>query len=377
MDFELLRTRDDLLAIREQWETLWARSHGDYHLSFLSCLLSWDTTHAPRNRKLVVAVARTQGRLAAVLPMTTHRRALWTVAVLLGPEAAEGGNLLQARDAAPELAPAILRFLMRAAKPHLLNLSFVRSGNALDRAVLGLPNFRALTHTDRMPYALLSGEKDWAGYERSLSRGTQAQTARKRRRLDEAGMVGIEIIEGQANEAIDWLLDEKAKWGRKVDKLGGWLFAPSYRAYLKGYAAAGATRSGTVLTFTLRLDGRLAAVKTIVVGPNLCTLLIAAYDEDLARFSPGNILDEVWIRHVFEHFRDERGRRLDIDFGTGVERYKLHWGRGFAHASHSYKVAVTRWGELPYRMKAVVARVRTLRAKHGTRHPSGGVEAMD
>ena len=264
---------------------------------------------------------------------------------------------------------------MRAAKPDVLNLPFVRGGNALDRAVRGLPNYRAVTHTDVMPYALLSGERDWPAFERALNRGTQAQTARKKRRLDEMGAVTIEVIEGEADAAVDWLLDEKAKWGRKVNKRGAWLFDPAYRAYLKGYAAAGASRSGTVLTFTLRLDGRLAAVKTVVVGPTLCTLLIAAYDEALSRFSPGNILDEVWLRHVFENHRDEAGRRLDVNFGNGIERYKLHWGRGFTYPSHTYKVAATRWGELPYRLKAMAAVVRRLRPARGGVGPIAGAEA--
>ena len=360
MRFAILRTRDELLAIRGEWEALWARSHGDYYLSFVSCLLSWDTTHAPQGRKLACAVAYNDGHIVAILPMTTHRRQLWTIAATLGPEAAEGCDILQAQETTPELGLMLLRFLMRKVRPDVLNLPFVRAGNVLDRAVLSLPNFRVVTHTDVMPYALLSDATSWDEFERSLSRGTQQQTARKRRRMEEAGEVSIEVIDGPADIAIDWLLDEKAKWGRSVGKLGSWLFSPAYRAYLKGCAANEAPGSGKLLTFTLRLDGRLAAVKTILVGPTLCTLLIAAYDEDLSRFSPGNILDEVWIRHVFEQAHDAGGRPLDINFGNGIERYKMHWGRGFTYGSHTYKVAVTPWGALPYRLKAAGNRLREM-----------------
>ena len=362
MDFELVRSRDQLVALRAEWDALWACSHGDYYLSFVSCLLSWDTTHAPQRRKLTVGVARANGAVVGILPMTTHRRRLWTIAATLGPEAAEGCDILVASAAAPEIATALLRFTMRAARADVLSLPFVRGGNMLDRAVLALRAYRVVTHTDVMPYALIGGEANWTDYERSLSRGTQQQTARKRRRLEETGAVAIEIIEGPADVAVDWLLDEKAKWGRTVGKLGQWLFSPAYRAYLKGYAAHEEPGSGKLLTFTLCVDGKLAAVKTIVVGPTLCTLLIAAYDEDLSRFSPGNILDEVWIRHVFETsaIAGLKDRRLNINFGNGVERYKMHWGRGFTYATHTYKVAATRWGELPYRIKAVAMHLRGL-----------------
>jgi CelD/BcsL family acetyltransferase involved in cellulose biosynthesis len=365
LEFELLRTRDQILAIRQEWEALWARSHGDYYLSFVSCLLSWDTTHAPQARSLTCAVARDNGAIVAILPMSTKRRRLWTFAIMLGPEAAEGCDVLQANDAPAALGQALVRFYMRASGADVLDLPFVRAGNVLDQAVLAVPNFHAVTYSDVMPYARLDGEESWESFEASLGRRVKADTARQRRRMAELGTMRFEVREGEADAAIDWMLDEKAKWGRKVEKLGGWLFSRRYRDYLKTLAAT----SKRVLTFVYTLDDRPVAVKVVFVAPTLCTLIIAAYDDSLNRFSPGNILDEVWMKHVFDHCCAPDGRRLDVCFGNGVERYKLYWGRGFTYGSHTYKLAATRWGALPYRLKAVrqgLARVIDMaRPRHG------------
>lgn len=356
MRFKILATREALLATRERWEALWHRSRGDTFLSFTSCLLSWDELHAPRGRRLFCALAFEGDELVALLPLVIHRKGLWRIASFCGPEAAEGCDMLVARDPAPAAASELLRFAMRARRADVLDLAFVRSGGPLADAVRRSKRFHAVAHADTSPYALLENETEWAGYERSLGRGTQSQVARKRRRMEEAGRVEVERIDGRADGAIDWLLDEKARWGRKVGKVGPWLFSPAYRAYLKAFAAASGPTE-CVSTFILRFDGEIAAAKVIAIGANACSLIIAAFDEDLGRFSPGNILDEVWIRHVFDTYRDAAGRHLNIDFGTGVERYKLHWSRGFGLPSKSFKIAATRWGEVPYRIKSAMSRI--------------------
>ena len=363
LHFEVLRTTEELVALRPQWEALWLRSPGAYYLSFASCLESWRTTHQPLGRALRCAVLREGDVVRAILPMVGQRKGLWTVARSLGPEAAEGCDILMGRDDAPTWGALIFERFIAAVRPDILDLPFVTADSPLDVAIRASGRYHVALSERAMPYAVLSEATDWPTFEKGLSRSYQQQTGRKRRRLQEQGAVEIEIIRGAADAAIDWLLDEKAKWGTKVDKRGPWLFSPRYRAYLKAFAASGSE----VLTFVLRLDGAPCAVKVIAAGPVLCTLIIAAYDERYSQFSPGSILDEVWVRHVFETYRDERGRRLDINFGVGTERYKTHWARGHAFAARTYKVAGTVWGEVPYRAKALLASSRRrARAALGT-----------
>ncbi len=353
--------------LRPQWEALWRQSSGSYFLSFASCLESWRTTHQPLGRKLQCAVLREDGAIRAILPMVGNRKGLWTVSRSLGPDAAEGCDILVRRDADSTWAALVLERFIAAVRPDILDLPYVTANSPLDAAVKASRRYHVIAQEDVMPHAIMSEAADWSTFERSVSRSYQQQTGRKRRRLQEMGAVEIEIIRCAADASIDWLLDEKAKWGAKVDKRGPWLFSPHYRAYLKALAASG----DEVLTFVLKLDGAPCAVKVIVAGPVLCTLIIAAYDERYSQFSPGSLLDEVWIKHVFETYRDANGRRLDISFGVGAERYKTHWARGHALTARTYKVAGSAWGEVPYRLKMLVSRVRGGRIAPGTSTPAG------
>ena len=352
---EILHTRSQLLAVRDEWEMLWARSEGAYFLNFSSCLHSWDLVHQPQGRRLYCAILRQDGRIVAILPLVCQRRALWTIALALGPEAAEGCDILVEKNAAAGIGTQILQRFIAAARPDIMNFAFVVAGSALDVAIKASRKFHVVTQVDPMPYAVLRDEQTWAAFEKTVSKSYQQQTRRKLRRLEEKGVVAFEVIHGAADASIDWLLDEKQKWGVKVGKLGSWLFSPQYRAYLKALTES----DDRILTFVLKLDGVPIAVKVIVAGPILCTLIIGAYDEDQSYFSPGSILDEFWIKHVFDHYCDAEGRKLDVNFGVGLERYKTHWGRGHAMETASYKLAASTWGEIPYRVKGALNKIRT------------------
>lgn len=286
--------------------------------------------------------------------MVCQRRSLWTIAQALGPEAAEGCDILVEKHAGAEIGIKTLQRFMTDVRADVMNFPFVIVGSPLDVAIKASRKFHVVTQVDPMPYAALRNEQNWTAFETSVSKSYQQQTRRKLRRLQEKGVVQFDVIRGAADASIDWLLDEKQKWGVKVGKRGSWLFSPQYRAYLKALTAS----NDRILTFVLSLDGVPSAVKVIVAGPILCTLIIGAYDEDLSYFSPGSILDEFWIKYVFDTYCDADGCKLDINFGVGLERYKTHWGRGHTIETASYKLAASTWGEIPYRIKGALAALR-------------------
>ena len=356
---EILRTLDQLAAIEAPWQDLWLRSHGSYFLSFASCVESWKAIHQPLGRRLACAVLRQDQEIVAILPMVCWRKqGLWTVAQTMGPDAAEGSDILVAHGAPPALAIAVLGGFLEAARPDILDLDYVFKGSALDVAVLASKRYVKVAQVAEMPCANLAEERDWASFERSLSNSYQRITQKQARRLEAKGRVEYQVITGQADESIDWLLDTKQHWGEKVHKQGPWLTSPYYRAYLKSFAST----SGLIVTYVIKLDGAPAAVKVVFVGPTLCAPIIAAYDDSLSYFSPGKILDGFYIRHVFENFADPAGKPLNIEFGVGLELNKQHWSRGHKVEAKTYKVAATRWGALPYRIRAAVDRLKQRRA---------------
>jgi CelD/BcsL family acetyltransferase involved in cellulose biosynthesis len=353
--FALLQQEGELLAISEQWEALTAASRGGYFLTFGSCWASWNAIHKPQGHELRCATLRDDGKLIAILPMVVYRRGLWRIAQTLGPQTAESTDVLLACDAPPSAPGDILDRFIAAARADIIDLPFVVAGSAFAHAIERSRASRMVFQIDSLPYAVLHDETEWDRFEKSLSRSYQQQTGRKLRRLQERGAVTFDILEREADTSIDWLLDQKAKWGERVGKLGPWLFSPQYRAYLKNLSASGER----ILTFVLKVGDDICAVKVIAVGPKLCSLIIGAYDEGYNYYSPGSILDAFWIKHIFDTFRDPAGRHLDIDFGVGVERYKLHWSRGHTIETKTYKILASPWGGVPYRLKTALRNLRT------------------
>jgi hypothetical protein len=102
---------------------------------------------------------------------------------------------------------------------------------------------------------------------------------------------------------------------------------------------------------TRRLHERGTVTVEIVRGA-------ATYDEKYKSFSPGNILDESMMRHLFENYRAGDGRHLDVSFGPGIEAFKLHWSRGNSHPVRSYRMVTSRWGAARLRAKHLIASLR-------------------
>jgi CelD/BcsL family acetyltransferase involved in cellulose biosynthesis len=57
-------------------------------------------------------------------------------------------------------------------------------------------------------------------------------------------------------------------------------------------------------------------------------------DAKYAKYSPGLVLDEDWMKVAFD-------QRLDVDFGAGQEPYKLLWSRGNKHEMANYRIPIT------------------------------------
>ena len=359
--FDILRGTSDLVLLRSEWDSLWNRSNAPYYLSFASCLQSWQSIHEPLDRQLACIVLREKSRIQAILPMVIYRRGLWRIGRTAGPNAAEGCDILAEPRAATSLGIAALSRFVRDLRPDFIDLPFVKTGGLLDRAITSLKGLRVLEATaDQSPRAMLGNEADWDSYRACLSRNYQKQIRYQARRFAELGAVEYQVVTGPADPWIDWLLREKRKWAARANKRGPWIFSPLYQRYLQSYAAT----CPDVLTFVLMLDGAPVAVKIAAINPGSCSLLIAAYDDRYSKFSPGSLLDQFWMEYVFTHHRTASGRPLDVDFGAGHEIYKLHWSRGHAEPTISYKLATSSWGSLPWLMTEAVDSLKNFRYAH-------------
>jgi CelD/BcsL family acetyltransferase involved in cellulose biosynthesis len=356
----ILKSIDEVASIKAEWDRLWIDTRAGYLLSFSYFYESWNTIHGPQGAELCCAVAFENGRLVAALPMVLLRGKvkLWKCAVICSPEAAEGCDMLIERTTDSQaIATALLKKFLLSARPDVVSFDFVKSGSHLELAIRSLATLRIVEAYDNvMPYADLKSEVDWASYKRSLSKHYESNIARKTRRLNEQGKVTVDIVGGAPTPAIDWLFLQKRKWSERTNKRGHWVFSSRYQEFVTKLFDS----DPRFLVFVLKLDDAPIAVKLAAIGSSFASTMMITYDEKYEHFSPGNVLDEFMMRHIFETYQDSDGRHLDIDFGPGQEHFKLHWSRGNVHPTKSFVMAASGWGLAKFRFDRGRARIQRL-----------------
>jgi CelD/BcsL family acetyltransferase involved in cellulose biosynthesis len=274
-------------------------------------------------------------------------------------------------DAPKAAAAELWQYFLEHERPDFIDLSFIKRNSLLDHATLACPSEHLLEDSgDHIVYARLKDETDWPSFKASLSRRYQGQMGRKARRLAEQGNVTIECVSKNAALYTDWLLAEKRRWAEKTNKRGAWIFSPFFQEFLGRLAET----SPYLRTFVLSLNGEPAAVKVIALNPSSCSLIIGSFDPKFEKFSPGCLLDDFWMRYVFENHRDRNGRPLDVDFGAGRETYKLHWSRGNVIPSRTLHLATSVWGSAPHYLRS--AADVSKRLLHASVHPIGWRAAL-
>jgi CelD/BcsL family acetyltransferase involved in cellulose biosynthesis len=348
-DCRILKSIDEVVSIKTEWERLWLDARAGYLLSFSYFYESWNTIHRPQGAELCCAVAFENGRLLAVLPMVLLRDKVKVskYAAICSPEAAEGCDMLIERTTESQaIATALLRKFLISTRPDVVSFFFVKSGCQLEIAIQSLASLRIVkVYDDVMPYADLKAEVDWSSYKRSLSKHYESNVARKTRRLHEHGKVTMDIVREAPTPAIEWLFLQKRKWSERTNKRGQWVFSSRYQEFVTKLFAS----DPRFLVFVLRLDNVPIAVKLAAISSSFASTMMITYDDKYERFSPGSILDEFMLRHIFENYQDRDGRHLDIDFGPGREHFKLYWSRGNVHPTKSLIMVASRSGLAKFR----------------------------
>ena len=356
----ILKSIDEAVSIRAEWDRLWVDARAGYLLSFSYFYESWNTIHRPQGAELSCVGAFENGRLLAVLPMVLLRdkRKVSKYAVICSPEAAEGCDILIERTTESQaIATALLKKFLISARPDVVSFFFVKSGSHLEIAIQSLASLRIVrTYDDVMPYADLKAEVDWAAYKRSLSKHYESNVARKTRRLHEQGKVTMDVVRAVPTPEIEWLFLQKRKWSERTNKRGHWVFSLRYQEFVTKLFSS----DPRFLVFVLKLDDAPIAVKLAAISSSFASTMMISYDDKYEHFSPGNILDEFMMRHIFENYRDGEGRHLDVDFGPGREHFKLHWSRGNVHTTTSFIMTASLSGWAKLRFDQVGARILRL-----------------
>lgn len=246
--------------------------------------------------------------LAACLPFVPGGAALgWLGRAHLAwrsPFTTSGDPLL-----APGAAPALLDAMAGAAPGVWLFGSMTLSGGSgallrEEAARRGWPQ----AVLDPFARAVLEWRPTFAAYEAAVGASRRKDLRRRRRRLDEMGVVTVETATSgpQLADAIEAFLQlEAAGWkgGQGTAMACRTATAELARTYF-GRPGPGVGARADVLA----LDGRPIAVSLALVSGGTAHLLKTAYDESLARVSPGLLLEDEIVRALHgEGFAD----RLD------------------------------------------------------------------
>ena len=347
-----------LRELADPWNELWDRSpNAGLFQSFDYCLDAWELVARPAGHSLACLAGWRNGRLVAVWPFVTYRRhRLWTYARPLGASGVELHELLldETVDATAWVREA-WQALLASARVDEVDVSFFETSAHAD-ALRALP-CRAAETTETVCVSVdLRNEPDWDSYYDSLSKSSRKDFAKSRRRLEAMGPLELEVLkpgDERIGSLVDWMLAQKRRWADRTGKKGEWLYSDHYRAFLE--QQLGRQGNGPENVFlTLTLNGELLAAQIGALSKDRFEAVIAGFDADYVKHSPGARLNEAMIRWAWEH-------GVDCDLGAGAEPYKLFWSRNQKRTVTIRRLAVSRWG-------LVASALRSLQQRAKSRH---------
>jgi CelD/BcsL family acetyltransferase involved in cellulose biosynthesis len=272
-------------------------------------------------------------------PFVTFRNRLWTHARQLVASGVELHELLldQTIDGSEWLQQA-WRALIAHSHADVIDFSFFEESESA-HALRSLPA-RAVETTESVCVTVeLRHVGDWDDYYNSLSKSYRKDFAKSRRRLEALGALELAVFEpgdARIDSLVDWTLEQKRRWAEHTGKKGEWIYSDHYRAFLKNQLAMPRASADNML-MALTLNGELLATQIGALSKDKYEAVIAGFDAEYVKYSPGARLNEAMIRWAWEH-------GVDCNLGAGAEPYKLFWSRNRKVAIINQRMAVSRWG---------------------------------
>lgn len=354
---EVVTDSDRLHALADEWNDLWDRSpNAGLAQSFAYCRDAWELVARPAGHELACVTGWRDGRLVAVWPFVTDRRRLWTHARPLGASGVELHDLLldETVDATAWVREA-WQALLTSARVDVAELSFF-ADSATAAALGGLPCRAAEQSEDVCVSVAPRPEQDWDAFYNSLSKSHRKDFAKSRRRLEAQGTIEFAVLEPgdpRMGALVEWTLAQKRRWADHTGKKGDWLYSERYRTFLEHQLARPGS-SATNLLMTLALDGELLATQIGALSKQKFEAVIAGFNADYVKHSPGARLNEAMIRWAWES-------GVHCDLGMGAEPYKLFWSRNQKRTITQRRLAVSRWGQVAFVLRRSVQRLKNVR----------------
>lgn len=355
----------DMIDLESEWNALWTKAKGSFHQTYSVAYHSWTEICAPAGRSLFCVTVRKGTELVLVFPLVRYRNGPCSMVRPLGPDAAQTTDVLVDPDCdALETVALAWRAIEQKSAVDIIRMPFVKVGTPLDQLINRRRNIGC--EMDIAPFADLSDQTDWDAYAKLIGANSRQQLNRKRKRLSEMGEFAFIEVDpvaepAYADELMQWMFAEKKIWSERVGKQGPWITSEHYRNFMRRWMTD-PDNVQTMRIYAILIDGKPIAMKLASYCAAHMDLIIAGFHSDpkYAKYSPGFVLDEFWMKIVFE-------KGLNVDFGAGNEAYKLFWSRNRINQLASYHVPRTIVGNTAtglWRLKReTVARLEQRRQK--------------
>lgn len=326
-----------LAALRpwaERWNALAANAPQRLPMLSLAWIDAYAKTLMPPGAVLHCALAHDNGQLVGALPLVWRRSGMplvWVGSASTPYQAHSAfGDVLADPRWAPSVVPALLA--AACARPGMRLREFalrgVSSTSPTIRCLLPqrlatvqtLPTTPTMhtTHTRHRSWgSFLAIDAPWSAYRDGLSKNFRANLRKAHNRLRDSGEGAPEFLwltgeRAEPRHLASFLALEASGWkGRAGSAIGQ--DAPLCAFYQA--LCENMHRLGVLEWHFMTLRGRTVAAHMAVRTGRSLSLLKIAYDEGLARFSPGNLLFEATVqRACSEAQTDEINCLTDMDW---------------------------------------------------------------
>ncbi|NLS05089.1 GNAT family N-acetyltransferase [Rhizobium sp. P32RR-XVIII] len=328
-----------MTELEREWNELWLKAKGSFYQSYSTAYHSWNEISRPAGRSLFCIVVREKGKMVLVFPLVRYRNGPCWMMRPLGPDAGQTTDVLvDPQSNYQENLKLAWRTIEQLSKVDIVRMPCVKVGSTLDHLIKSKRNLGC--EPDIAPFADLQDQTNWDAYAKIIGANSRQQLNRKRKRLSEMG--NFEFIEVDpvtdptyAIELMEWMFTQKKIWSERVGKRGPWITSKEYRNFVRKWITD-PDNIQMMRIYAIVIDKVPIALKLASYSVSHMDLIIAAFHSDpqYAKYSPGFVLDEFWMKIVFE-------KRLNVDFGAGNEPYKLFWSRNVKNDLASYHVPQT------------------------------------